>query len=1142
MIEWKHLWVKLVLLVSLLWTYPLQAQRTYAPLSVLSAGNWFQVKVPTAGVYKLDLNQLAQMGGNFAGTPSTQIRVYGNGGGHLPEANDVPVIDDLRELAIWVEDGGDGLFNNNDYILFYGEGPHRWQWDSVARDWQFHQNLYTRFGFYYITAQAGSGKRIQSAAAFSNANLLITQFQERYHHELDTINFLSSGQSWYGEEFAQLPGRVTTRTFPLPFADVLPNTSLRCRSNVVARSVNNASVFSCSLNAVELGNVTIPATTVSALDPFARVGSIDQQATVTQAAVSIQFQFQPGGTNAQGWLNFFDVFCTRPLRYDGKQPILFGTNAQAAPNAVAAFEVSGAASGLQVWQIEDPAAPKRVQTSIQGNTLRFEQLHARYIPYCLFDPRQAVAPILVGRVENQNLHGSLPADLLIITTPILRPAALELAQFHQLQDQMTALVVNTTSIYHEFGGGSADPAAIRNFVKMMYDRAGSDSTKRPKYLLLFGDASYDPLDRVQQNTQLVPSWQHPLSLDPLATYNSDDFFGFLDDQDDINSGLRIHLLDIGIGRIPAKTLAEASSYVQKIKTYHQPASLGAWRNESIYIADDEDFNAHLDDAEIITAAAAQSPLPAVQKIYLDAFQQRNAGNGNRYPDVNDRILNEVQRGVLLLNYSGHGSYQRLAEETIVDKSQVDQWQNEFRLPLIVTATCDFAPYDNPVIASLGEDLLVRPRSGAIALMTTTRLVFAFSNRIMNRNYVQTLLRAPGDIRLGDAVRQAKNLTYTSSADVINNRKFTLLGDPALRFGAPKLGVVLEEIWDLAGQRRVDTLRGLSTYRLRGTVRDSVGQLITSANGELYISVYEKPRVEKTKGNDPQSFVATYTQDQAILFKGKASLANGRFETTFMLPTDMSATLAPGAFRLYAASGNRHWSGFDPSKWMGGAAQSSSDKIGPQIEAWINDRSFVNGTLVGIRPVLLADLFDSSGINIIRRTDGQFLSAQLDQQSDQIYPLYDFYEAAQDNFRKGSLRFQLPELSPGLHTLTIRAWDLAGNANEKTIEFLVGESENLTLSRVFNYPNPFTTKTQFWFEHNRPGEEMLVTVQVFTLTGKLVKVIRQAIFSSGNRSREVEWDGKDEFGDKLGRGTYFYDIKVRTKGGQQAQATGKIFML
>jgi hypothetical protein len=428
-----------------------------------------------------------------------------------------------------------------------------------------------------------------------------------------------------------------------------------------------------------------------------------------------------------------------------------------------------------------------MQVNFSTTEIRFVNEAARLKEYIAFNPVNALIPSNAGRIPNQDLHNIQQTDYLIISHASLLSQAERLAAFHRQKNNLKVTVVTIDQVLNEFSSGASDPVAIRDFVKMYFDKNVSNPASRPKYLLLFGDASFDFKNRVINNTNLLPSYQSTISLDPLSTYTSDDFFGFLDDNEDINSGLVTNLLDIGVGRVPAKNNEEAKNYVDKVIAYYAKESFGSWRNSISFIADDEDNNLHLQDAELITGTVSANPVFNIQKIYLDAFQQESGSAGGRYPTVNETINNRIASGTLVFNFIGHGGAARLAEEVILDQAMINSWNNSNRLPLFVTATCDFAPYDNPFINSLGENILVRPKTGGIAMMTTTRLVFSFSNRVMNNNYMQFAMQpdANGKYRsLGEAILAAKNYTYQTSGDVINNRKFTLLGDPALTLAFP----------------------------------------------------------------------------------------------------------------------------------------------------------------------------------------------------------------------------------------------------------------------------------------------------------------------------------------------------------------------
>ena len=764
------------------------AQRTYQPNSVLSSGNWYKIAIKDPGVYKIDLSFLNRLGINTSNIASNSVRLYGNGGQMLPEANATQRIDDLQENAIMTVDGGDGILNGNDYILFYAGGPDQWIRDSSNSKFIHKKNLYSDSAYYFLTI-GGTGKRIQNATSNLSPNLTITSFSERYFHELDTVNFLSSGKEWYGEEFENAPGKTLIRNFAVNIPNIQNNSPLTLVSNCIARSVGGGSSFDVKINDQSAGQITILPVTGGTLDLFAQQSLAVLTANATQPTINIGYTYNPGSFDAQGWLNWFELFSRRNLSLSGVDQLLF-RDWQSVGNNVGEFVISNANTTTQVWNITDPLTPVRMQTNLVNSDLHFVNDCSRLREYVAFNSNNFLTPTPVGRIQNQNLHNSSPEDFLIVAYPLFLSQAQRLAQFHQKLNNLNVLVVTTDQVCNEFSSGSPDPSAIRDFVKMYYDKYGSNVADKLKYLLLFGDASYDYKDRLKNNTNFVPAYENDISLDPLSTYTSDDFYGFLDDNEDINSGLITNYLDIGVGRVPAKNIEEAKNFVDKVFAYTSPQGFGSWRNNMLFIADDEDYNLHLQDAEVITGTVATTaPVFDLQKIYLDAFQQESGAGGSSYPQANEAINSQVYNGTLIWNYNGHGGAQRLAEETILDQSIINSWNNPNKLPLFITATCDFAPYDNPTVNSIGENILVRPMTGGIALMTTTRVVYASSNRIMNNNYLQIALQpdANGNYKtLGDAVKEAKNFTYQTSGDVANNRKFTLLGDPALTLAFPKL--------------------------------------------------------------------------------------------------------------------------------------------------------------------------------------------------------------------------------------------------------------------------------------------------------------------------------------------------------------------
>lgn len=1121
---------------------PAGAQRTYAPHSVLATGNWFKVAVSQPGIYKMDIAFLMALGLNVNGATSSSIRVFGNGGAMLPESNTISRLDDLQENAIMVMDGGDGTFNGNDYVLFYANGPHHWQKDSINRQFIHQKNLYSEQSYYYISVQ-GSGKRIESANNLGGAAINIESYDFRHFYEFDSVNFLGSGKDWFGEDFSDAPGKTVFRQFPVPVSNRLPAQPVNLVSNLVSRSTGSASSFDIRINGLSVQQVNIPAVGTAINDVFARQQEVTTGALIAADTISIQYNYSPASFNAQGWLNWFRVFARANISMPTNGQLLF-RDWQSVGHSRGNFRIANASDNIMVWNITDFANPFNMVGEKQGNIFQFDADCRELKEYVAFYPNQTFTPIAIGRVPNQDLHNISATDYLLVTHITLISQAERLASFHQQENNLRTRVVSTDQVFNEFSSGTPDPVAIRDFIKMYFDKAG-ELGDTVKYLLLFGDASFDYKHRLLNNTNLVPAYQSSNSLDPLSTYVSDDFFGFLNDDEDINSGLRINMLDVGIGRIPAATLEQAKNYVDKVIAYNDAQSLGPWRNQLSFIADDEDQNLHLNDAEIITKTATETnELFNPVKIYLDAYRQESSPGGSAYPQVNDAINNQVYNGTLIWNYNGHGGPFRLAEETVLDQQSVNAWQNAYRLPLFITATCDFAPFDNPTIASLGENILLRPETGGIALMTTTRVVFAYSNRIMNDNYIKFALepkQGKDYLSLGEAVRAAKNYTYQTSGDVTNNRKFTLLGDPALTLAFPKLNTQITSINGLDPAVKPDTLKATDKVTMDGVVTDQAGNVLNSFNGTVYPTVFDKDQTVYTLANDPGSQVVGFNTRQNILYKGKASVINGRYTFSFKMPKDIRYNFGNGRISLYADDGSEDANGLENRVIIGGIGnQANDDKEGPEIKAYLNDDRFVDGGLVNAQPILIVKLADSSGINTAGTGIGHDIIATLDEDTRRFFVLNEFYESALDSYQEGSIKFQLPELEAGPHTLKVKAWDVMNNSNETNIHFIVGKEEELELKHVLNYPNPFSTRTQFWFTHNQPGLDLKVTLQIFTMSGRLIKSLKSTINTPGNRSFELEWDARDEFGDKVGRGVYFYKLRV-VSGVHHKEVIEKLFI-
>lgn len=1111
----------LIVLICLFPALPSAAQRQYAPRSVLADGEWRKISVPRAGVYRISLQQLKNWGLPAEGKPSSAIRLFGSGGAIIPEDNAIPRPDDLPETAITVIDGGDGILNGSDHILFYAPGPLRWRFS--AGSWEHQSHLYADSACYFLTLGA-AGLRVADDPGSPAVAAYVKEYDFLSLYETDRHNILSGGKQWLGDRFSSLPEDALVRTYPITSSGPLTQAVMHAR--FAARSTS-ATKFELSAGGQQLGALFPPPVPGNIFDTYATMvtGSFPVNAPST---LSITFA---GNASAQGWIDYFTLEGRAPLTLPASGALLFRDTRSFGPGRIAGFEITGADERTQVWDVSDPLRPVSLAAGFSMNLLRFSRDAGQLREYAVFRPDALPEPDYVGPVGNQDLHGQAPAQMLIITPPEFLPQAEKLAAWRRQHSKLNVTCVVTDHIWNEFGSGIADPSALRDFLKMHYDR------KALRFVLLMGRASY----QYKKGTAgQVPVWQSPASLHGLNTHPSDDFYGFLDDADDISR--HGALLDVAVGRLPVSFAEEASAVVEKIIRYETPATFGDWRQELTFAADDEDENLHFEDAESVARMVAEeTPGFHINKIYLDAFPQVAGSSGSRYPAVNDAIRDRMNRGNLIWNYSGHGSATRLAEEAVLSEASAAEWENGDRLPLLITATCDFAPFDQPEIRPLGGQLLLRESGGAIALLTTTRAVLAASNKVMNANYFREALRpgATGAMPLlGEGAMRAKNATYAQSADVVNNRKFQLLGDPAMAIAFPQQRVYLDSVNGKA-VLETDSLKALGRYRLSGSVRDAGGNVMTGFHGKVYVAVHDAPGQQFTRGNDPGSSRAAFGEDDRVLYRGTDTVIAGRFSAEFIVPKDMSQSGSRAVMRFYAQGGTMDAGGAWRGMVLSGTAEGQQpDTEGPEIGAWMDHMEFVDGGFTSASPVLLLQLKDASGINATGNGTGHDLTAVLDDGT-QYYILNDHYTAKPGTWQEGTVRFPMAGLSPGPHTLTVRVWDAWNNSSTRTLRFVVRQAE--PGAKAWNYPNPARGYTRFMVESPWDDMDVDVVITIFAAGGQPVRLIKSTINRKNSRLGVIPWHTDAGSGAKLTPGIYFYQISLSNHEGGQRVFAGKMVL-
>jgi hypothetical protein len=1126
---------------------PSAKKNTYASSSVLSTGNWYKITVNQSGIYTLTYLDLIQLGVNVNSIDPRNIRIYGNGGGTLPEGNFIPRYDDLVENPIYVSGESDGVFDNSDYILFYGDGPV--QWSYYASDKMFHHqtNYYSNVTTYFLTADLGTGKRIsQQSSSTLTPNKFITKFQDYACHEKDTVNLVTSGKEWYGENFDIL----TSFSFNFSFPNIDVSSKVKLQTDIAGRYTSNSNY---SINAS--GNV------FNAIIPFISGGPYDYAASATN-----KYSFSPSGSDisvtvqkqtsdAVGWLNYVELNATRNLSFSGSQ-MIFRDTTSVGPGNISEYTISNASSNIRIWDITDPVDVKDQQYSLGSNNVQFRIATDTLREFVAFDGSSFLSPSLIGRIENQNLHALGPSDLIIVTYPDFINEANRVASIHSTYQGMTSVVVTPSQIYNEFSSGNQDVSAIRDFVKMFYDRAGGNVDEMPEYLLFMGDASYDYKNRIAGNTNYVPTYESPYAINFTDSYATDDFFGFLDDNEGPDSN---SLLDIGIGRFPVKSAEEASNIVDKVSEYlkisdpttsgngcdgYIMGSSGEWKNIVCFVADDEDnsfFNGCENFSKYIDTTYNNYN---IDKIYCDAYVQETGAGGQRYPDVNDAINLRIEKGALIINYIGHGGEVGWALERILQIADIESWENIHNLPLFITATCEFSRYDDPKRTSAGELVLLKADGGGIALVTTSRLAYASYNEGLNGRFYQNAFKKTGGKypTLGDLIMVSKN--YGNNVDP-NVRNFILLGDPALTLAYPENKVLTTLVNQHDSMTVADTLKALQKVTISGIVADETGQKLSDFNGIVYPSVYDKKNTTYTLGNDSPNYIWPFTIQKSILYKGKVSVTNGNFTFSFVVPKDIAYNFGKGRISYYASNGTTDANGFYENKYFiigGSDTTAASDNAGPEIKLFLNDTNFVNGGMTSEKPLLFGIVKDTSGINTVGNGIGHDIVAVVDGNTSKSIVLNDYYEADLNSYQKGTIRYPLEDLSDGTHTLSLKVWDIYNNSSETSIDFVVSQSAELALYHVLNYPNPFTTHTEFYFEHNQPCCDLDVQIQIFTISGKLVKTIDQNVLTDGFRAEPVAWDGLDEYGDPIARGVYLYKLKIKNNDGNIAEKIEKLVIL
>ena len=1113
--------------------------------SVLASGEWFRFYVEKSGVYRISKRFLSDLGFNVNADPR-KIKIYGNGGRMLPLLNSTFYPEDLAENAIQFIGENDGVFNDNDYILFYAEGVDNWNEEN-----QTNSNLFATKSYYYVTTAGDLGKRIQNFTQPTQAATLnITTFDDYQFHEVDLINIVRAGRQWFGEGFNI--NNVQEFTFEVPNA---VTSSLANLNITVGSNAYNATTFKVESNGQLVGNINLSALAAGSGTELT-IASLPTNTTIANSnTIKIKLTYDNAGVpSSNAYLDNIIIKAKRNLTGYGKQ-FRFQYNDANTLSGIASYQFNSATGISQVWDITDLYNVTSIDNPNQNN-FTFKALLGDTRKYIAIDYADLYSPLKENatRVANQNLKGTIfknnqgvfqDLDYLIITPSFLKPQADKLAAFHKNYSQLNVKTVTLESIYEEFSSGKQDIAAIRNFVKYVYFNA-SNPSKKIKYINLFGDASFDYKNRIPNNTNIVPIY-HALNSTTggEASYTSDDFFGYMDPTEG-NIAYYFGGIDIAVGRMLVSTNTQAEEMINKVFEYYDLKSYGNWRNNYVAISDDSDKSSdvslQLKQNQLADRIVSEKPFINIKKVLLDSYIQETSSGGNRYPKAREDIFNAFEKGALVFNYLGHGGEDGLTGERIWEKSDGQNLSNQYKYPLFITITCDFSRFDNPYRPTAGEYTYWNPKGGAISMVTTTRSIGQGSAEFFNDKLSEYLFSYGSNqyTSIAEALRLAKNSNPSSSSNVV-----FYIGDPALMLAIPKPKIRLTKVNDLPVTGTIPDFKSLAYVKLSGEVTDENNILLPTYNGELAINIFDKNIIKTTFNNDGNSPPINFNTLGETIFRGNASVNNGQFEFGFVVPRDIKIPIGNGRVSFYSKKNSEYIdnSGVDTTIKIGGInTLAAADTTPPTVKLYMNDQTFVYGGITNASPFFLAYLEDENGINTASGI-GHDIVAILDGNESEPYIINDYYETELDNYKKGKLRYPFRNLTPGIHTITFKAWDVYNNPISAEIQFVVVSDDSITLTNVLNYPNPFVNYTQFWFTHNHPYEPLEVQVQVMTITGKIVWSKNQVIYTDGFLSREITWDGKDDFGDKIGKGVYVYKLTVKsTLTNQQSEKFEKLVIL
>lgn len=1125
-------------LLCLCFSLSVKAGERYTDNSVLSKGNWVKIQIEQDGIYKLTYSELKKMGFD---DPS-KVAVYGYGGWPLEEDFTKPYVDDLPAVPVLRKD---------DYILFYGRGTTKWEAQIRNENFTHTNNPYSVYGYYFLTdgAEVKVPEQIKYDRTTSER---IETFDDYLLHEKELVSINLSGRRLF-EKLSQSAQTFNDFGNPETLGIVEGEIYVDCRFVPLTTTSKAQGEITLSF----AGNKLYNGTTFLQSGTYTKGKDMEFAKKYEYKAgdhLSVKLEYKRSQQpSTDGYVDYIRLNVKRQLK-TYNEPYTFFRSFKSR-NHISRFVIEGANSACMVMDITDPANCKIIETELTGSTMSFtipESNLLREFVLIRTDRTDFPVPVSKGAVECRNLHGWSNKDMIIISPSTLRKEAERLKEAHETQDGLRVEVVTPEEIYNEFSSGTPDATAYRRFMKMLYDKAASKED-RPKYLLLFGDGAYDNRfvteswskmsDKERENFLLT--FQSENSLDEKS-YVTDDYFGFLDDTSNGKS-VESCPVDIGIGRFPIRSVSDARKMVNKVIRYMNNEEPGIWKNETCFVADDggnadKDKNMHMEQADAAAKTVERQASDILAgRLFFDNYV-KDFSSSNPYEAVTSQMNKKLREGLSLINYTGHGNTTSWSDEKVLTQQIIDKFSYS-KLPLWITATCDFCRFD-ALATSAGESIFLNEKSGGIALYTTVRVAYADTNEIINRHFLESLFTQDANGQypvLGDVVKETKR-KHTGP----RNLNFTFIGDPAIKLNLPTYKIRISTINGKDVALDTPNFRAYDEVVVEGEILSQDNLSVDNFNGKLDVKVMDSKISITTRNNFRNESAFKYEDYKNLVYKGSTQVQNGKFSFSFYVPGNISYSGKAGKMILYASDSEQKIEAkgnFTNYKVQGTSDDPLDDHEGPEIvKLYLNDSTFVSGDKVNTTPFFYARLWDQTGVDITEGGVGHDVMLMIDNKPFTSYNLNSYYDNIFGRKGEGEVRFGIPQLSAGMHEAVFKVWDVMGNPTTYTFRFEVDESLKPFITNIVATPTPAKGNVEFHLTHNRPESQMKVGIMVYDIAGRLHWKHEETGSSELFKDYVIDWDLRNNSGSHVRPGVYIYRAAISTNNSKEATEAKKMIIL